>query len=196
MRIDEFLPTYEVSQVRLAMIAAPVEVVYAHARRFDMSGDRVVDALNALRMLPQAIVSRARGGEPAALEQDTSTMDELEDFGWVMLADEPPREFVVGMVGKVWRPTIAVRRVGASEFAGFDEPGFAKIALGFRLIPYGSERTLLVMESRTVTTDEGARRNFGRYWRLIEPFAGVLVGRGLGNVRRQAEAAARGTGAA
>jgi hypothetical protein len=70
------------------------------------------------------------------------------------------------LVGRVWRPIITWRDVTRGEFAGFDEPGWGKIAANFVVTPHGT-RTLLSYECRTATTDSVARRRFRRYWGVV-----------------------------
>ena len=76
----------------------------------------------------------------------------------MVLAEEPPREFAMGLVGQFWKPVIPAVRVSPDEFAGFDRPGYGKAAMGFSLREYGPGRTLVTYECRTATTDARARR--------------------------------------
>ena len=59
--------------------------------------------------------------------------------------------------------------------------------MSFRLEPYGHSRTLVVYESRTVTTDAQAHRRFRRYWLALRPFIGVMMATALTAIRRVAE---------
>ncbi len=108
----------------------------------------------------------------------------------MVLAEEPPREFAMGLVGQFWKPVIPAVRVSPDEFAGFDRPGYGKVVVGFSLREYGPGRTLVTYECRTATTAARARRLFGLYWRLVGLFAGLLMGRGPATLKRQAERAA------
>jgi hypothetical protein len=60
------------------------------------------------------------------------------------------------------------------QFAGFDEPGLAKIATSIRVDPYGAHSSVLTMETRVAVTDEASRRRFRRYWLLIGPFSTLI----------------------
>lgn len=77
--------------------------------------------------------------------------------------------------------------VDAAEFATFDRPGYANLAIGVSVRPYGTDRTLVTCEARTATTDEASRRRFRRYWTLVGPFAGYLMGRVLETARTEVE---------
>ena len=66
------------------------------------------------------------------------------------------------------------------------------MALDFRVRPYGEGRSLLTTETRTVTTDPTSRLAFRRYWRVVRPFAGVIMRRWLQLAKRDAEASGAG----
>jgi len=135
-------------------------------------------------------------------------IDVPETDEWTLLDETYGEEFVFGAIGKFWRPAIEWRQVESDEFSAFDESGYAKLAIGLSVRPYGEDRTLLSYEARTATTDDPARRNFRRYWRVIGPFAGYLMSRALsasrptlksvriGNRRRRRPAAEAKTEAA
>jgi hypothetical protein len=80
------------------------------------------------------------------------------------LGEDELHEIVFGAVGKVWQPEIDWKRVQPKDFASFNEPGFAKIAVGFSTRSYAESRTLLSYEARTTGTDEDSRNKFRRYW--------------------------------
>lgn len=58
---------------------------------------------------------------------------------------------------------ILSRDVDVTEFPGFAEPGWGKIAAHLRVVPCGQIRTLLSYECRAATTDLRSRRHFARY---------------------------------
>jgi hypothetical protein len=43
---------------------------------------------------------------------------------------------------------------------------------------------VLSTETRVACGDEGARRRFGRYWRVVAPFSGLIRGAMLREVER------------
>jgi hypothetical protein len=55
------------------------------------------------------------------------------------------------------------RHIGSAGFADFAAPGYGKVALNFRVQPYGAGRSLLFTEIRAVTTDPTSRVQFRRY---------------------------------
>jgi len=102
----------------------------------------------------------------------------LSDLGaegeWVGLGEVGEVEIAFGAVGRFWAGETAWRSVTATGFRSFAEPGVARIACNLSFRDYGP-RTLVSYEARTAATDETARVAFGRYWRVVDPFVGVVM---------------------
>lgn len=190
MRIDDWLPEYDATAVRAILIEAPAEVVYDAILKLDLSRcSKIVDILNWLRILPERL-SHLLHREPMGEAPDQLTWEDiLRDTPWIGLSQDPGRELVIGAVGKFWRPVIDWVEVDPAEFADFDEPGFARLAVAFTLRPQTDDRTLLTYESRTWGTDQEASRKFLRYWKVIGPFAGLMMRQALDVIKADAEAA-------
>jgi hypothetical protein len=109
--------------------------------------------------------------------------------GWLLLGERPGHELAFGAVGKFWQPNIEWRDVDTADFASFSEAGWGKIAANFVVHPYGEYATLLTYECRTLTTDDGSRRQFRRYWWLVRPFVGHILRAALRTIRDDAERA-------
>jgi hypothetical protein len=138
----------------------------------------VLVALMAIRSVP-ALLRRRR------LPVRGPLLDGFRRGGFVTLY-EAPDELVLGGVGRFWQPSGGLRRIEATEFRDFGEPGFAKAAFNFEIERTGA-RTLLTTETRVATTDEHARRTFGRYWRLVHPGSALIRIAWLQAIRRRAE---------
>jgi hypothetical protein len=115
------------------------------------------------------------------------TLDDLMAAGFVWLGEDPGREFVLGLVGTFWNWSGGARRVEPREFAAFEEPGLAKSAWNFRIIPDGDERTFVTTETRVMVPDEASRRRFLLYWAAIGPFSAVIRKQALVLIKREAE---------
>jgi hypothetical protein len=68
----------------------------------------------------------------------------------------------------------------------FVEPGFAKAAVNFEVLPHGTG-SLLLTETRIEGTDAAATRSFRRYWRLVYPGSSLIRVAWLRAIRRKAE---------
>lgn len=182
MLLDRFISDWHVRSRHEANVSAGAAETYRAARQLDLGRSLPVAALFALRAVPHFITRRV----PL---RRRLTWDAFLDLGFVSLAEEPGAEFVMGAVGKFWRPDSGIVRIDPSEFAEFDEPGFAKGAMSLTVHELGSHGTLLATETRVACTDAAARRNFSLYWRVIEPFSGLIRTFMLNEVKRSAEAA-------
>ncbi|HEX5829804.1 MAG TPA: hypothetical protein VFY16_02410 [Gemmatimonadaceae bacterium] len=187
MLIDRYLPGFEFTEVQEIEVDAPPAVTYAAIRETDLR-DPVIDALFAVRELPNRIVRRMRGEAPPRAPASLTFGDvATRDMGWLLLGEEPGSEFVVGSIGQFWRRDYGWHPVAAEEFAGFAEPGYAKLAVSFRVRSTEAGGTVLRYEARTATTDDVARTRFRRYWRLIHPGIAIVMHRALTRIRDEAE---------
>ena len=181
--IDRHLPTYDATQVRHVVVDADPETTYEAILHADLTQTGpLVAALNRLRVLPAQVAASLGRGEQPTIPEVLTFADLADDGEWILLDESPGRELVIGAVGTFWRPVIEWKSVDPDAFASFDEPGYAKLAIGFTVRQHGDNRTLVTYEARTKGTDSAARRNFLRYWRVIGPFAGYLMTRALDRI--------------
>ena len=108
-----------------------------------------------------------------------------------MLAHEPERAVVLGLIGRFWTPSGELRRFEREDFAAFDEDGWAKATWSFELRAHDGDTWELASETRVRCTDARSRRRFRLYWLAIRPFSGLIRRVALREVKRRAEAAAR-----
>jgi hypothetical protein len=168
MLLDELLPVYDVVERHARAIAAPPERVYTAVRAIDFGASPVIRGLLLLRSL-------GTHGE--------MSWDALLRAGFVVVADDPPRELVLGLVARPWRLDGGIERVTADEWRAFDRAGFAKIAWSFEI---GARE--LATETRVWCTDAASQRRFRWYWRAIGPFSGWIRREMLRLVERDARA--------
>lgn len=180
--IDEFMPSFDVSERHHTLVEATAERAYEATRRVDLARSKVIRALFVARGIP--LIVRGRRAERRRM-----TLDDLVRAGFVWLGEEPGREMVLGIVGTFWKPTGGVRRIDPSEFASFDEPGVAKAAWNFRVISDGDERSFVVTETRVRVPDDASRRKFLLYWAVIGSFSGLIRKQALALVKAEAERA-------
>src|SRR6266540_4301280 len=132
---------------------------------------------------------------PRMLDPDVRLLD-WGLRGFTVLAQRPGSELVIGGPGQPWRLAGGVSaRVGSlAEFRAFDRPGFAKLALSFRLerAPVG---TRVITETRVDTTDPLAHRRFRAYWQVIRIGSGAIRRNWLRAIKRRAERAPAATAA-
>jgi hypothetical protein len=173
--LDRVIATPRLLEIDRVDLAAPAEVVWARVRHGALGQSRAARALFAVRTL----VGRWVGGETPAGE---IRIDDLTSSparpGFQRLVDEPPRELVVGAIGRVWQLQIPfVHVAGAAAFAAFAEPGYVKVAWAIRVTPRGAG-SHLELEVRVDATDDRAWRRFRVYFAAIGP-ASRFMRRGL-----------------
>jgi len=179
--LDQFIPDPEVAEHHHIDINAPADVVIAAARDMKFLKSPVIRAIFKAREL-------ALGGEPDDREHPTALIDQMQSIGWVVLAERPGREMVLGAVTQPWQAAPVFRSVPAGEFLAFAEPGYVKIAWTLRADPIGEARSSFHTETRACTTDAAARRRFRNYWSFVAPGVEVIRMAMLAPLRRAAEA--------
>jgi hypothetical protein len=189
--LDSVLPEFDVSKRHRISIRATQERVFDALVRYDFGESRVTQVLMALRGYG-ARVRRANAQAPATLSES------LARFGFTLLAEAPGEEIVFGLVGQFWRPSGGLRTLTAVEFGEFHEPGFAKAAWNLRVtgsglhMPHGGSglhmpHCELSTETRVLCSGDATRRKFLLYWRVVEPFSGLIRWSLLRGVKRAAE---------
>jgi hypothetical protein len=180
--IDEFLPDYDVVEHHAVDVDAPVDEAYRAVKELDLARSPVVLALLFVRGLPHLFTGAVK---PKLRLQ----LDDIVESGFVVLGEEPDRELVLGVVGKFWQLSSGVHRIDPEEFTAFDEPGFAKGAWNFLVRERDGGGSRVETETRILSSDDEARRQFSRYWWLIGRFSALIRRIVLGQIKREAETA-------
>jgi hypothetical protein len=179
-RLDEFAPEHQFNEVHGIRIRAPRSRVYRAIKEVTAGEIALFRALTWIRRLgrkgPESILDPPAGEPVLAVATRT---------GFLLLADEPEEEIVVGTV--VIAPHGARRPRSAEQFKQVAAPGFAKATMNFRIDDAGDGTCLVSTETRVHATDAPARRRFGRYWALIRPGSGFLRKMWLRAIKRRAE---------
>ena len=165
--LSEVLPEYDFRERHTRRVAAPPERVFAAVRELTV-GDTPVARL-IMRM-------RGLGGDACR-----PIFEQMREFGFEVVA-ESEREVVIAAIGQPWKWRGGVRP-DAPEFRTFAEPGYAKMALNYRL-----DGETLSTETRVLATDPASRRAFRRYWLVIRPFSGLIRRAWLRAIARRAAA--------
>lgn len=178
-RIDEFMPVWQFSEHHSIEIAAPP------ARAFEaMKGVRADEiflfrALTWIRRggrpLPESILNAGKG-DPL--------IDVATRSGFVTLAEDPPRELVIGTIVKA--PASTRCTLNADVFRRPLPPGFALATMNFLVTPNASGGSIVSTETRVFANSPPARRAFAMYWRVIYPGSALIRRMWLRAIRRRA----------
>ncbi|QQS42880.1 MAG: hypothetical protein IPM63_08085 [Acidobacteriota bacterium] len=176
MLIDDYLPTYDVSNTYAVTVNDIASKVYPIVRKMDISDADVTMFLFQLR----GIASKCGGGQEFDL-------DSLLKMGFVILEEKTNHELVLGLIGKPWTPDGCLVDFNAEEFKDFDRPGYAKIAWNFSVKSAGTGICQLATETRIQCTDEESRWKFGIYWFFVSSLSGLTRKEILRVLKSQAE---------
>ena len=178
MKIDEFLTDYDFCASYDIHIRASPSVVYERLFWLDFNEVWINRLLETVRT--GKLVS------PSRLAMTLS--QRVQGTGFVMLAEVPNEELLVGIAGRFWRPDGGrCFDLTVGDFVEFARPGYAKVAWNFSLRADSSEGTILSTETRTKCFGPAARWKFGIYWFLIYPFSCLIRKTILNRVKRDAE---------
>ena len=186
MLLDDFLPEFDVTEKHAIVADAPPAQTLAAARALAPRDLPLTVGLMALRTLPAFLAGQRT--DLLGRDLELPVVDRFVKAGFALLA-EGPDEFVVGGIGRFWKPGGDLRRVTPGDFRAFSEPGYAKTAFNMRVTPYGDRAAILTTETRISGTDDAARRGFGRYWRVISVGSAAIRVEWLRAIRRRAERA-------
>jgi hypothetical protein len=184
--IDEWLPRFDVNEVHARTIAAPPDAVEAALRSLEPAEMRLTRVLMGIRSLPGMLTRTPRPSRSGPL------IDGVLRMGFVMLAERPGEQVVLGVVGRPWRPRGdgLERLADAEAFRRYDRPGSVRCAWDFVLAPDGPGSTRLSTETRIAGTDADGLRTFRRYWRVVYPGSALIRIDMLRAVAKRAEGAA------
>jgi len=183
--IDVWLPEYLVSVSYSILVHASPERTAAALAQADFTTLPLVRGLMGLRGY------RMGKNSPEQLGSATpalAVLGQARRFGsFLELASAPPREFLVGIAGRFWRPDGGmVRGLTPETFRCFERDGYAKAVWNFSLSTTDGG-TLLSTETRVQTFGRGATVKFRLYWLLVGPFSGLIRKAMLREVKHIAE---------
>jgi len=178
------MPVYDVVERHRVRVDAPAGITLAAARDMNLSEHWLVRAIFRAREL-------VLGATPPEASSPRGLFEATRALGWVMLAESPDREVVMGAVTKPWEANVVFRSIPPDAFYGFAEPGYVKIVWTLRADPIGDRRSMFRTETRVLATDLEARRRFRRYWSFVSPGIALIRRFSLAPVKREAELRAR-----
>ncbi|HEX6026740.1 MAG TPA: hypothetical protein VFZ00_32385 [Solirubrobacter sp.] len=170
---------------RVFVCATPAET-YRAIWEADLLRSRLARALSAIALWPDRIHALLRREPPPPKTTRSARLADMlgEGSPWILLADEPDREVVLGLL---WTPPAGGTTCAPEDFERFAAPGVAKVVWSIAVAPYGAGHSLLTTETRTEPTDAVAGRRLRLIWPLIRPFASLLRMQVLRAIKAHAE---------
>lgn len=177
--LDEFAPVWQFHEVHTMRVDAPPERVYEAIRRVRADEILLFRTLTWLR----------RGGKPAPENilnagNRASLIDVATRSGFIYLADDPPRELVVGTVIAAPRGTRGT--LTPDVFRTNLPPGFTLASMNF-LVRADGTGSMVSTETRVFANNATERRRFAAYWRTIYPGSALIRRMWLRAIARRAE---------
>lgn len=181
-RLDEFAPAWQVREVHRILVHAPADHAYRAIKEVTAREIRFYRALTWLRRLGRPGPADILNPPP-----DRPLLEVATQTRFLLLADEPGREVVIGTV--VISPPGAARPVTAEQYRRLAGPSWARATMNFLIEPRGSG-CVVTTETRIHATDTRTRRRFRLYWTLIYPGSALIRRMWLRGIKRRGEAEA------
>jgi hypothetical protein len=166
-RLDEFMPVWQFNEFHRAEVDAPPVRAFEAMKAVTADEIFLFRALTSIRRggrrVPESILDPA-GHQPL--------IDVATRSGFVLLAEDSPRELVIGTVVKA--PAGTRGTLTADFFRGSLPAGFAVATMNFLVTPTGTDRSIVSTETRVFASSPSARRAFATYWRLIYPGSALI----------------------
>jgi len=180
--LDAWVPEWQFEEFHSLRMRATSGQIYRAIRQV------TADEIFLFRTLTWIRNPMRRGeGENILAPSRRPILDVALAGGFHLLADDPPREIVIGTL--VVRDGLSRPTDESSLRALLRRPGNAFAVMNFRIHDEGNGWCVVTTETRTYTTDNSARRRFARYWRVIYPGSSLLRYAWLRAIRRRAEGA-------
>lgn len=178
-RLDEFMPVWQFNEHHTIRIAAPPERVFGAIQRVRADEISFFTTLTWIR----------RGGRKAPESilnagDSTPLLDVATRNGFIYLANDTPREVVIGTV--VTAPRVKRGAFTPETFKQSLPAGMALAAMNFLVRPDGPNASIVSTETRVFANSPESRRGFARYWRVIYPGSALIRRMWLRAIKRRA----------
>lgn len=181
-KLDEWMPSWQFSERHVIQVDAPPEKVFAAIRAVRAKDIRFFRLLTAIRRCgrpgPESILNAP--DETPLLEVATQTTFRL-------LADEPPRELVIGTLIAAPSPVRASSKVTPEMFRKALPAGVVLATMNFLVGPDDRGGSIVSSETRVVANDASSAHRFAVYWRIIHPGSAIIRRMWLRAVKLRAE---------
>ena len=163
--LDIFMPDYEVHERHTIHVHAPMRPLWQAVLGTNIEAPVIVRAIIRARETLLGASHPPANSKPL--------LEQMYGLGWVLLAEIPGQEIVMGAATKPWEPNPTFLPIPPTEFKTFNDPGYVKIIWTIRAEPVSASRSIAITETRVATTSPDARTSFRRYWALLSP--GILL---------------------
>ena len=168
-QLDQFVPVYQFREYHSTRIPAQPEEIFDAIKSVTADDIFLFRGLTWIRRL-------GRRGPASILNPPAHQpiLDVATNTSFVLLANQPNREIVVGTVVIAphrWRLS---ERPTPQEFKSLRAPGFALAAMNFLIERESAAEHVLSTETRIFATSASARLRFAAYWVAIYPGSALI----------------------
>jgi hypothetical protein len=178
-RLDDWMPVWQFDERHVIRVDAPPEKVFTAIRAVRANEIRFFRTLMAIRRCgqpgPESILNAP---------EEMPLLDVATQTTFVVLADEPPRELVVGTVSSKVR---ASGKLTPEVFWRTLPLGVALATMNFLVTPDERGGSIVSTETRVNVNAPSALRRFAVYWRVIHPGSDIIRRMWLRAIKRRAE---------
>ncbi|HXI13021.1 MAG TPA: hypothetical protein VNM92_10285 [Thermoanaerobaculia bacterium] len=162
-KLDSFMSVWEFDEHHVTRVAAPPERVYDAIHKVR------ADEITLFRLLTTIRRGGRRTRESVLNAPDEKPILEVATrSGFIWLADEAPREMVVGSV--ISAPAgIGIGKLTPDKFRRQLPPGITLATMNFIVTPDATGGSIVSTTTRVHANSLSARRRFAVYWRFIYP---------------------------
>ena len=182
-KLDEWMPQWQFDEKHSIRINARPEEVFAaiHA----VTADEI--------FLFRTLIAIRRCGRPGPesimnAPENKPLLDVATQTTFVYLADESPREIVVGTVIRAPRGIHAPAKLTPEIFRKTLPPGVVLATTNFLITPDDHGGSTVSTETRVYGNNAIEVRRFAIYWRIIHPGSDIIRRTWLRAIKRRAEA--------
>jgi hypothetical protein len=182
-KLDEWMPVWQFDE--------------RHVIRVGASPEKVFDAIHAVRadeiFLFRTLIAIRRCGRPGPesilnAPENKPLLDVATQTTFIYLADEAPREIVVGTVIAAPRGIHAPAKLTPEMFREKLPPGVALATMNYLVAPDDRGGSTISTTTRVYGNNAAAVRRFAVYWRIIHPGSDIIRRTWLRAIKRRAEA--------
>jgi hypothetical protein len=143
--------------------------------------------VSALIAIPESF--RGQTGPESIMNapEQKPILDVATQTTFVLLAEEPPRELVIGTVVVAPPKARASGRLTPELFQKKLQPGVALATMNFLVTPDDHGGSTISTETRIYAKNRSALRRFAIYWRVIHPGSDIIRRMWLRAIKQRAE---------
>jgi hypothetical protein len=182
-KLDEWMPTWQFDE--------------RHSIRVEATPEKIFDAIHEVRadeiFLFRTLIAIRRCGEPGPesimnAPETKPLLDVATQTTFVYLADEAPREIVVGTVIRTPSDLEKPAKLTPEIFRKTLPSGFVLATMNYIVRPDSNGGSTVSTETRVYGNNTGSVRRFAVYWRIIHPGSDIIRRSWLSAIKRRAEA--------